>query len=238
MKLVAAMLSIFYIAGCAETGLKHDSPDWYRQHRQDWESWDQEHLKANDHGCPSAVFIAPGGDLIECEIPRPKIVDDVVQIVSKLPPTTYDTSREAAVYALANAYHLSHYYEVGGVITRLDDGSYGIGRPSTLWAGDHVEVDHNPLNVRGTIVADYHTHPCNKFTHVPNLLSPQDVVDNLEHNVIGYMADLCTGKVVEFDPSSDKINPLELPDGYDARDVGQITVDGVVLDSEEARELL
>ena len=31
-----------------------------------WESWDQEHLKAHDAGCPVAVFIAPGGDLEQC----------------------------------------------------------------------------------------------------------------------------------------------------------------------------
>lgn len=30
------------------------------------ESWDQEHLKANDRGCPTAIYVAPGGDLEQC----------------------------------------------------------------------------------------------------------------------------------------------------------------------------
>jgi len=30
------------------------------------ESWDQEHLKANDRGCPTAVWIAPAGELEQC----------------------------------------------------------------------------------------------------------------------------------------------------------------------------
>lgn len=29
-------------------------------------SWDQENLKRNDHGCPTAIFIAPEGNLIQC----------------------------------------------------------------------------------------------------------------------------------------------------------------------------
>lgn len=31
-----------------------------------FQSWDQENLKRNDHGCPTAVFIAPNGDLQQC----------------------------------------------------------------------------------------------------------------------------------------------------------------------------
>lgn len=30
------------------------------------ESWDQANLKAHDHGCPTSIFIAPGGNLVEC----------------------------------------------------------------------------------------------------------------------------------------------------------------------------
>jgi hypothetical protein len=180
-----------------------------------------------------SLLLAAAG---QAEIPKPKIEDGVVQVVPKA--TTYKTLREAATYALANAYKLSHFYEVGGVITRLDDGTFGIGRPTSDFSGHEVEISHNPLQVYGTIVADYHTHPCNSSTHVPALLSPQDVVDNLEHALIGYMANLCTGKIVEFDPAKDKVNPLTLSEGYAAREVGQITVDGQVLDSEDTRELL
>lgn len=31
------------------------------------QSWDQENLKRNDHGCPTAIFIAPDGNLIQCD---------------------------------------------------------------------------------------------------------------------------------------------------------------------------
>lgn len=30
------------------------------------QSWDQENLKRNDHGCPTSVYIAPGGELEQC----------------------------------------------------------------------------------------------------------------------------------------------------------------------------
>lgn len=30
------------------------------------QSWDQENLKRNDHGCPTAIFIAPEGNLVQC----------------------------------------------------------------------------------------------------------------------------------------------------------------------------
>lgn len=31
------------------------------------QSWDQENLKANDSGCPTAIYIAPRGRLELCE---------------------------------------------------------------------------------------------------------------------------------------------------------------------------
>jgi len=31
------------------------------------QSWDQENLKRNDHGCPTAIYIAPGGVLTQCD---------------------------------------------------------------------------------------------------------------------------------------------------------------------------
>jgi hypothetical protein len=34
--------------------------------RNSSQSWDQENLKRNDHGCPTAVFIAPDGNLVQC----------------------------------------------------------------------------------------------------------------------------------------------------------------------------
>lgn len=31
------------------------------------QSWDQENLKRNDAGCPTAVYVAPGGNLEQCQ---------------------------------------------------------------------------------------------------------------------------------------------------------------------------
>jgi hypothetical protein len=49
------MLSIIYIAvvGCAHIPQKSMS-------------WDQENLKRHDVGCPTAIFVAPGGNLEQC----------------------------------------------------------------------------------------------------------------------------------------------------------------------------
>jgi hypothetical protein len=30
------------------------------------QSWDQENLKRNDHGCPTAIYVAPSGELKQC----------------------------------------------------------------------------------------------------------------------------------------------------------------------------
>lgn len=35
-------------------------------HRPRQQSWDQETLKSLDHGCPTAIFAAPGGELVQC----------------------------------------------------------------------------------------------------------------------------------------------------------------------------
>lgn len=31
------------------------------------QSWDQENLKKNDAGCPTAIYVAPNGELEQCE---------------------------------------------------------------------------------------------------------------------------------------------------------------------------
>ena len=37
------------------------------------ESWDQENLKKNDHGCPTAIFVAPGGELKQVKDSRERL---------------------------------------------------------------------------------------------------------------------------------------------------------------------
>jgi hypothetical protein len=51
--LLLSMLATALLMGCSHA----PTPE---------QSWDQGHLKLNDHGCPTAIFIAPGGDLEEC----------------------------------------------------------------------------------------------------------------------------------------------------------------------------
>lgn len=31
------------------------------------QSWDQENLKRDDHGCPTAIYVAPNGNLEQCQ---------------------------------------------------------------------------------------------------------------------------------------------------------------------------
>jgi len=40
----------------------------YNQHEGEIksQSWDQENLKRNDCGCPTAIYVAPGGELKQC----------------------------------------------------------------------------------------------------------------------------------------------------------------------------
>lgn len=35
--------------------------------QQPAQSWDQENLKRSDHGCPTAIYVAPGGNLEQCD---------------------------------------------------------------------------------------------------------------------------------------------------------------------------
>ena len=45
------------ILAAIQTGCAAHNPD---------QSWDQANLKRGDHGCPTAIFVAPGGDLEQC----------------------------------------------------------------------------------------------------------------------------------------------------------------------------
>jgi hypothetical protein len=38
----------------------------HKLHEPDPQSWAQDNLKRNDTGCPTAIFIAPHGNLQEC----------------------------------------------------------------------------------------------------------------------------------------------------------------------------
>lgn len=119
-------------------------------------------------------------------------------------PREFDTATEAAVWAFSTIYtHISQFYEYGGVIVQKPDGKYVAAVPSTEYAGDHVEIDADPLLYSGTIVATYHTHPCLPSSHVPGEFSPDDLKGSREERLPAYMADLCTGNVHLFNPATD-----------------------------------
>jgi hypothetical protein len=52
----AAIALLVMLSGCAA----------HLPHREPAQSWDQENLKRSDHGCPTAIFIAPNGALTQC----------------------------------------------------------------------------------------------------------------------------------------------------------------------------
>lgn len=72
---------ILMLAGCASSGFYNMSDSWCESHPGASEnrcpgnthkhlsasqSWDQENLKKNDHGCPTAIYVAPDGVLQQC----------------------------------------------------------------------------------------------------------------------------------------------------------------------------
>jgi hypothetical protein len=175
---------------------------------------------------------------IEIQLPLP---NDHSQLTLKLvppealQPTTFETMNEAAVKAMEYSYHVSHYYEVGGVITKLPNGKFAMGAPITDFSGDSIaEIDFDPLDYHGEIVASYHTHPCNSHTHVPSMFSPEDMHSDRSHHTVGYVANLCTGDVMRHDPSTDHPNPHN---GWAGTVIGKIPVDGAVLDEHTAEIL-
>ena len=63
---VLSVLSVIVLAVALTEGGIHKHP--YNRHEGEikLQSWDQENLKKNDHGCPTAIFVAPGGELKQC----------------------------------------------------------------------------------------------------------------------------------------------------------------------------
>jgi hypothetical protein len=168
--------------------------------------------------------------------PNPPIHTQSKGVPIKLVPSEpslrlFNTMNEAALYALQDAYHDSHYYEVGGVITRVGD-KFAVGAPRTDWSGDSVEIDDDPADYHGVIVASYHTHPCNPTSHVPALFSPNDLRSDRSLGHTGYMADLCTGIVTMYDPLTDVVPVVTRIVGWSGHMVGQFHVDGVALDAD------
>jgi len=116
----------------------------------------------------------------------------------------FDTLQEAGVYGIVRSYLCSPYYECGGIIIRrLGDGKYVVGPVHTDYSGDSLEQDHH-VPPGYVLVADFHTHPCLPQSHSVSYFSPQDISGNLAEHTIGFMGDLCSGDVHEFDPLKDR----------------------------------
>lgn len=253
---VVAAAALIISFGCASSGLYAMSDKWCMAHpnapashcAKVWfplksQSWDQENLKKNDSGCPTAIYDAPNGNLRLCGAQesrhemRIETTFTIVAVPQQISTSTFATLNEAAVRALENAYRISHYYEVGGILGKLGV-KYVIGQPTSDVSGDSISViNMDPLSYKGVIVATYHTHPCNSNTHLPSVFSPNDTHSDRSYKVIGYMADLCTGKVTMYNPEVDIGLDADSPEGWKGHDVGQFAVDGVVLD-EHLREAL
>lgn len=152
--------------------------------------------------------------------------------LDKLP--AYDTLEEAAVHAEERAYKCSRVYECGGAIAVRPDGKYVVGPVQTSYHGDQVDLSHS-VPAKWKLAGDYHTHPCLPDSHLPGYFSPQDAMNNTFLRVPGFIADLCTGKVHEFDPATMKSDAeyIESAGGYmtQGKIVGQIVVDGKSLEA-------
>jgi hypothetical protein len=145
-------------------------------------------------------------------------------------PTLFDSMEEAAARALASGYHsfsLADYYEFGGVITKVGD-KFAVGYPRTDIDGGSVELDENPAHYAGVIVATYHTHICMPRRFVPHSFSADDLDASDGNKLIGFMGDLCTGKIHEYAPGRD-VRPADHDEEYDGRVVGTFPVDFKVI---------
>jgi hypothetical protein len=63
MKSILLALTLALVACNAAPPVRH--PDGFFMQKN--QSWDQENLKRNDYGCPSSIFVAPDGNLIQCD---------------------------------------------------------------------------------------------------------------------------------------------------------------------------
>jgi hypothetical protein len=71
---IGIVLIISILFGCSALPPINSKIDDCDTHPSGWcrhysaQSWDQEHLKARDSGCPTAIYDAPGGNLRLCPV--------------------------------------------------------------------------------------------------------------------------------------------------------------------------
>jgi hypothetical protein len=148
---------------------------------------------------------------------------------------SFPTLREAGMYGIQRSYQCSHYYECGGVIAQGPDGRFIVGVTRTNFKGDSVALTHiAPPGYK--VVADFHTHPCLPVSHYAHYFSPEDTANDTFNHVIGFLGDLCTGEVHEYDPSTMAPGDTQLEDDVFStagKIIGKIKVDGVSLEPDQ-----
>jgi hypothetical protein len=219
MKISLSCCIIFSLYGCAAQPTHLVS-----------QSWDQQNLKNHDVGCPTAVYIAPKGELIECQQPivttgqagtttfYPGGADPTVALASvggEVAPTAhgFKTAEDAATAALKSiaAKPTSFYYEWGGYLARdTKSGEYFYHNANTSMHGDHVQIEEpDDLPETFEVVGTFHTHPCLP-RHEVTFFSPADLMEGLFEHELVFMGDFCTGAVHEFKPG-DKPDVEKMP---------------------------
>lgn len=199
------------------------------------QSWDQQNLKRHDSGCPTAIFVAPRGELVQCEMVSAEMPAPVKDTVKVFPTVT-----SAALYVVGKIYAQNRYYEYGGVILKSGAG-YIFSSPVTQRHGTNVEFNEDPEAYDFPIVAIYHVHPCLKGV-VPSVFSPQDLAGARTAKTPAYVLDECTGLLHYWAPGDGYldadgmlkigVSPIALMQGIQlspGKIVGGIKVDGALL---------
>ena len=232
----AFLATLLFIAAGATLGFLFAAALTKHQHPDPTQSWDQENLKRYDKGCPTAVYIAPGGNLVECQYTTTKAEPAAEPVYN-----TFKTIDEAALDVSARIYKYSRYYEFGGVIVRTPKG-YVLSKPVTQHHGTDVEFSEDPETYPFPIVATYHVHPC-LANVIPSVFSPQDLSGSRTNHTPAYVLDECTGALHYWAPGDGYItdgktllelgvSPVQIIEGVKlsaGKIVGSIAVDGVVI---------
>lgn len=164
------------------------------RHHASWESYDQENLKRHDIGCPTAVYVAPKGELVQCQT-----LVDRFQVKPESAPAEFDNPILAAIagFKLIAAKPTALYYEWGGEIALMPNGKFAALAPNTSFSGDHVHIDRNDFGLNAVIVGHYHTHPCLP-DHWAEYFSVPDMDEVVFGRLSAFMGDFCSGNVHAF----------------------------------------
>lgn len=187
---IGALLVLFVLFGSIWAGYQMLTK-WVHQANQ-MQSWDQANLKKDDHGCPTAIYVAPKGELVQCQ------AGFRVTIESAKPAAEFRTIEEAALDGLKTIAEkpLSYYYEWGGEIIKTQNGTYSATTPNTSLFADHVQIrDVESDDIE--VVATYHSHPCMPGYYTEYFSYP-DLIEPVFFHKTAFMGDLCSGKAHEF----------------------------------------